>query len=283
MTSYDAFAEFRMTGHNVIITGGAQNIGAGIAKTISGAGAKVMITDLNGEMARKGTLRRESTKVRYRCGNHGASGPSSDCEICFVQFLADQCLSCRRDGLFRRIRPVSLDGALWEKIMQKERVVGSGKIVRSRSSMSRLLSGRWSLAAGYDVDHPEFGTPAYLTAVTEFFGEHHAALVNAAELLGGPAAAERAIRLTEAAGRATRVSRCMRRELVAMHRLLSLANVGDPDLEETARFVAIDPEGPDVEAICLLSDNLLFFLDRLIEIEEAPNRGENPARSSRAA
>jgi 7-alpha-hydroxysteroid dehydrogenase len=51
MSTYDAFAEFRMTGHNVLITGGAQNIGAGIAKTLSGAGAKVMIADLNGEMA----------------------------------------------------------------------------------------------------------------------------------------------------------------------------------------------------------------------------------------
>lgn len=49
--TFDAFAEFRMTGHNVIITGGAQNIGAGIAKTLSGAGAKVMIADLNGEKA----------------------------------------------------------------------------------------------------------------------------------------------------------------------------------------------------------------------------------------
>jgi 7-alpha-hydroxysteroid dehydrogenase len=49
--SFDAFAEFRMDGHNVIITGGAQNIGAGIAKTLSGAGAKVMIADLKGELA----------------------------------------------------------------------------------------------------------------------------------------------------------------------------------------------------------------------------------------
>jgi 7-alpha-hydroxysteroid dehydrogenase len=51
MASFDAFAEFRMTGHNVIITGGAQNIGAGIAKILSGAGAKVMIADLNGGKA----------------------------------------------------------------------------------------------------------------------------------------------------------------------------------------------------------------------------------------
>jgi 7-alpha-hydroxysteroid dehydrogenase len=49
--SFDAFAEFRMDGHSVIITGGAQNIGAGIAKTLSGAGAKVMIADLNGVKA----------------------------------------------------------------------------------------------------------------------------------------------------------------------------------------------------------------------------------------
>lgn len=48
---YDALADFRMSGHNVIVTGGAQNIGAGIAKTLSGAGAKVMIADLNGKLA----------------------------------------------------------------------------------------------------------------------------------------------------------------------------------------------------------------------------------------
>lgn len=49
--NFDPFSEFRLDGHNVIITGGAQNIGAGIAKTLSGVGAKVMIADLNGDMA----------------------------------------------------------------------------------------------------------------------------------------------------------------------------------------------------------------------------------------
>jgi 7-alpha-hydroxysteroid dehydrogenase len=49
--SFDAFADFRMDGHNVIITGGAQNIGAAIARTLSGAGARVMIADLNGGKA----------------------------------------------------------------------------------------------------------------------------------------------------------------------------------------------------------------------------------------
>ncbi len=48
---YDSFAAFRMDGHTVIITGGAQNIGAGVAKIFSGASASVLIADLNGEKA----------------------------------------------------------------------------------------------------------------------------------------------------------------------------------------------------------------------------------------
>jgi 7-alpha-hydroxysteroid dehydrogenase len=49
--SFDAFAEFRMTGHSAIVTGGAQNIGAAIARTLCAAGARVMIADLNGDKA----------------------------------------------------------------------------------------------------------------------------------------------------------------------------------------------------------------------------------------
>ena len=49
--SFDALADFRMTGHVAIVTGAAQNIGAGIARTLSGAGAKVMIADLDGAKA----------------------------------------------------------------------------------------------------------------------------------------------------------------------------------------------------------------------------------------
>lgn len=51
MSSFDAFADFRMDGHVAIVTGGAENIGEAIAKTFSGAGAKVMIADLDGEKA----------------------------------------------------------------------------------------------------------------------------------------------------------------------------------------------------------------------------------------
>jgi 7-alpha-hydroxysteroid dehydrogenase len=52
MSTFDPFAEFRMVDHAVIITGGAQNIGAAVARTLAGAGAKVMIADLDGDKAR---------------------------------------------------------------------------------------------------------------------------------------------------------------------------------------------------------------------------------------
>jgi NAD(P)-dependent dehydrogenase (short-subunit alcohol dehydrogenase family) len=49
--AYDSLAAFRMDGHAAIVTGGAQNIGAGIARAFAGAGAKVMIADLHGDKA----------------------------------------------------------------------------------------------------------------------------------------------------------------------------------------------------------------------------------------
>ena len=51
MATFDPFAEFRMDGHTAIVTGGAQNIGAAIARSFAGAGASVMIADLNGDKA----------------------------------------------------------------------------------------------------------------------------------------------------------------------------------------------------------------------------------------
>ncbi|WAJ28189.1 SDR family oxidoreductase [Antarcticirhabdus aurantiaca] len=51
MARFDPFADFRMDNHVALVTGGAQNIGEAIARSFAGAGARVMIADLNGEMA----------------------------------------------------------------------------------------------------------------------------------------------------------------------------------------------------------------------------------------
>lgn len=62
---FDAFADFRMDGHNVILTGGAQNIGAGVAKTLAAAGANVMIADLQGDKARE-----TAAQIAAETGSH---------------------------------------------------------------------------------------------------------------------------------------------------------------------------------------------------------------------
>lgn len=64
MSTFDPFAEFRMNNHVAIVTGGAQNIGEAIARTFSGAGAKVMIADLNGDKAVE-----TAAKIQEETGN----------------------------------------------------------------------------------------------------------------------------------------------------------------------------------------------------------------------
>jgi 7-alpha-hydroxysteroid dehydrogenase len=64
MSNFDAFADFRMDGYVAIVTGGAQNIGEAFARTLSGAGAKVMIADLQGEKAQA-----TAAKIQEETGN----------------------------------------------------------------------------------------------------------------------------------------------------------------------------------------------------------------------
>ena len=63
--TYDALADFRLTDHQVIITGGAQNIGAGIAKAFCGAGAAVLIADLKGDLAQE-----TASRIARETGGH---------------------------------------------------------------------------------------------------------------------------------------------------------------------------------------------------------------------
>lgn len=67
MAHFDSFADFRMDGHVALVTGGAQNIGEAIARTFAGAGARVMIADLDGgkaQMAATGIAEETGSDVR---------------------------------------------------------------------------------------------------------------------------------------------------------------------------------------------------------------------------
>ena len=139
----------------------------------------------------------------------------------------------------------------------------------------------------FPLRHPvrssQGGCPC-IDLLRRFLAQHGEPLAQAADLLGGPSAEGRARRLAGAAARAPRMSRALRREVEALHALLALENVADPDAEEEAFFAAIDPSSPLVEDLCALTDELaglLRELDRLAE-EEGASSAERPA-ASRAA
>ncbi|MFX0542962.1 hypothetical protein ACEWPM_014675 [Roseovarius sp. S4756] len=69
---------------------------------------------------------------------------------------------------------------------------------------------------------------------------------------------------------ARRLTGAQRRQLIALHRLLTLQDVGDPDRIETARFAEIEPDSPFVIECCLLADRLAALLTS-IEINDAPD------------
>jgi 7-alpha-hydroxysteroid dehydrogenase len=73
MNEFDPFANFRMDGHAAIVTGGAQNIGAAIARSFAGAGAKVMIADLDGDKA--------ATTAAEIAGQTGAEVTGMACDV----------------------------------------------------------------------------------------------------------------------------------------------------------------------------------------------------------
>jgi hypothetical protein len=102
-----------------------------------------------------------------------------------------------------------------------------------------------------------------LAAVCAHFGEHGAALCNAAELIGGEAGTARVLRLVSDLRGATRLDRSARRRLVDLHRFLSLDPVVEGPEPDLSAWVLLDPDSLEVEQICLLADRLY---DLLIEI-----------------
>ena len=80
--------------------------------------------------------------------------------------------------------------------------------------------------------------------------------MTAAEILGGPAALRRCARLLAAIKTAGTLSRRLKRELVWLHRLLTLDLGGDPDSMDAVCFAAVVPDDPRVHGICRAADCL---------------------------
>jgi hypothetical protein len=125
---------------------------------------------------------------------------------------------------------------------------------------------------------------AGLKTVQEFLDRQGAALANAAYLLGGARASGTVFSLIEGIRNAQRLSKAHFRRLQALHALLVLENVGDPERLETALFVEIIPGSKAVDEICLLADALDDLLSSLgAGADNSPNRGGGDTSISEAA
>lgn len=106
-----------------------------------------------------------------------------------------------------------------------------------------------------------FGTD--LNHVRKFLHEKGEALAAAANRLGGRAASARVFLLCEAVHIAVRLTQPQKRQLIDLHQLLTLENVGDPDRIESALFAEIDPDSSFVGEFCLLAETLEALLRQI--------------------
>ncbi|SHF00950.1 hypothetical protein SAMN05444279_11411 [Ruegeria intermedia] len=104
-----------------------------------------------------------------------------------------------------------------------------------------------------------------LFELRDFFNLHNEAIQNAALLLGSRPALRRNQALLDDIAAAPRLNNRLRRELAALHALLTLKHAHDPDRIEAACFAEIDPASPIVEDLCLLTE---AYQDVLIRTDD---------------
>jgi hypothetical protein len=119
-----------------------------------------------------------------------------------------------------------------------------------------------------------FAISAAVMQLFVYLSEHRDGLENAAALLGGPDAARR-VRALHAAISVPqpRFTRWISRELLALHRLLSLDDVADFDSPAAFHFSLVEPADPVVAEICRLTDGLrdcmrALIIEDLIVVED---------------
>lgn len=107
-------------------------------------------------------------------------------------------------------------------------------------------------------------------ALQNFLAEHNEPLQNAALVLGGSLALRRVQHLFDHLVVSRELNRCVRQELVALHQVFNLQNVGGPERIETMLFAGIDPADPMVEDICLLSEQLAGHMRAIDAVCDVP-------------
>lgn len=117
-----------------------------------------------------------------------------------------------------------------------------------------------------------------LENVRKFLRDQGGALAKAAHRLGGRAASARVFLLCDAVHSAVRLTQAQKRQLVDLHQLLTLENVGDPDRIESALFAEIDPGSPFVDECCQLAEKLEALLRQISDDDRSDNSWKATAR-----
>lgn len=104
-----------------------------------------------------------------------------------------------------------------------------------------------------------------------FFQLRSEALLHASSLLGGKPGLHCLQALIDDLEIQPKLTRRMERNLIRLHKLLTLQNVHDLDRIEAHYFAEIDPATPVVEELCLLSDEFTEHLQEYLAVQaEAP-------------
>ena len=124
-----------------------------------------------------------------------------------------------------------------------------------------------------------------LKSARRLFFDHGHDLAQAAARLGGACGEARVVSCGLQLEAEAQMTHRICKELQAVHRLLSLADVGDPERIETELFAAMDPASPEVEEICLLTDlihGLLIEIERTLSCRGDRTAGADSNRCLRA-
>ncbi|AML53021.1 hypothetical protein [Falsihalocynthiibacter arcticus] len=109
-----------------------------------------------------------------------------------------------------------------------------------------------------------------IKGLCSFLTHNYEPLRNAAFLLGGGPALRRIQSLCDDLRSNQTLTRSSKRNLVELHKVLSLYYVADPERLEHGLFARIDPYDPVVEEICLLTDGLMDHMRAIDNASNAP-------------
>ncbi len=156
---------FDLTGKRAVVTGGAMGIGYGIVSRLAEAGADVLLTDLDGDLAesKAASLAESGSKVMSQRVDVSAADAGDLIVAAATEHLGGVDVLVNNAGIYPQVPMLEMDRALWDKILA---VNLTGLAFVSRAVGRRLVEqgsgGAIVNIASIDALHPSMvGLAAY--------------------------------------------------------------------------------------------------------------------------